>query len=128
MKNNEFEVTAEIKIKLTEEDIDDIMCSFLEGGVTALWFDEVDPCGDLLGEYASEQISRGGELWFHDREEDAWYKLTRKKFFEGFKRWVESGGDIYDAVTGGKVDTCNIDAICADAIIQYALFGDVIYG
>ena len=128
MKNNEFEVTAEIKIKLTEEDIDDIMCSSLEGGITTLWFDGVDPCGDLLGEYASEQISRGGELWFHDREKNVWYKLTRKKFFEGFKRWVESGGDIYGAVTDGKVDTGNIDAMCADAIIQYALFGDVIYG
>ena len=125
---NKFEVTAEITIKLTEEDIDDILCSSLEGGITILWCDEVDPCGDLLGEYASEQISRDGELWFHDREDDAWYKLTRKKFFEGFKRWVEDGGDIYGAVVGGKVDTGNIDAICADAIIQYALFDDVIYG
>lgn len=127
MKNNQFEVTAEITIKLTEENIDDIMCSSLEGGVTALWCSKIEVCGDYLGEYASEQISRGGELWFYETEDDAWRKLTRGKFFEGFKRWVEEGGDIYNAVSGGTVDACNIDAMCADAIIQYALFGDVIY-
>lgn len=128
MKNNEFEVTAEITIKLTEEDIDDIMCGALEGGVTSIWCSKVEVCGAYLGEYASEQISRGGELWFYETEDDAWHKLTLSKFFEGFKRWVEEGGDVYNAVSGGTVDTCNIDAMCADAIIQYALFGDVIYG
>lgn len=127
MKNNKFEVTAEITIKLTEEDIDDIMCSALDGGIS-YWCGKVEVCGDYLGEYASEQISRGGELWLYEEEDDTWRKLTRGKFFEGFKRWVEDGGDIYGAVIGGKVDTGNIDGMCADAIIQYALFGDVIYG
>lgn len=70
MKNNEFEVTAEITIKLTEEDIDDIMCGALEGGVTAIWCGKVEVCGDYLGKYASEQISRGGELLFYETEDD----------------------------------------------------------
>ena len=35
----------------------------------------------------------------------------------------------YGAVSGdGKVDCGEIDAGCADAIIQYALFGDLVFG
>ena len=26
------------------------------------------------------------------------------------------------------IDTCEVDAVVADEIVQYALFGDVIYG
>lgn len=39
-----------------------------------------------------------------------------------------TAGDQYGAVQGHEVDCCNIDAGCADAIIQYSLFGEVVYG
>ena len=63
-----YEIKAEIRVELTQEDIDDIMVAALEGGIK------------------------------------------------------------YGAVQGHEVDCCNIDAGCADAIIQYSLFGEVVYG
>lgn len=123
-----YEVRAEIRIELTQENIDDIMVTALEGDIT-YWCSEASPeCGELLKEYPSEQISRGGALLLYDFEEEAYRRLDLEKFLKGFKLWVENGGDEYGAIEDGKVDCCNIDADCADAIIQYALFGEVIYG
>lgn len=114
-----YEIKAEIRVELTQEDIDDIMVGALEGGIT-YWCSEASPeGGEYLGEYASEQISRGGTLLLYDFEEEAYRKLDLEKFLNGFKLWVENGGDQYGAVQGHEVDCCNIDAGCADAIIQY---------
>ena len=122
-----YEIKAEIRVELTQEDIDDIMGGALEGGIT-YWCFKAEVVGDYLGKYASEQISRGGSLKLYDIENGEKYWLDREEFLNGFKLWVENGGDQYGAVQGHKVDCCNIDAGCADAIIQYALFGEVMYG
>ena len=123
-----FEVKAELRVELTQQDIDDIMVAALEGGIN-YWCDEAAvEGGEYLGEYASDQISRGGTILLHDTDEDAYRKLDLEKFLKGFKLWLENGGDQYGAVQGHEVDCCNIDAGCADEIVQYALFGEVIYG
>lgn len=37
-------------------------------------------------------------------------------------------GDRYNAVQNdGTLDCCNIDAGAADSIVQYAIFGEIIY-
>ena len=56
-----FEVHAEITVRLTQQDVDDIMVSALEGGI-CYWCRRVVVQGKYLGEYASDQISRGGQL------------------------------------------------------------------
>lgn len=123
-----YEIKAEIRVELTQEDIDDIMVGALEGGIT-YWCSEASPeGGEYLGEYASEQISRGGDsCCFNDFEEEAYRKLDLEKFLRlqdlGRERRYQ-----YGAVQGHEVDCCNIDAGCADAIIQYSLFGEVVYG
>ena len=129
MEEKKFEVRTEIVVHLTQQDIDDIMVAALEGGIN-YWCSEASvEGGEFLGEYASEQISRGGTLLLYDFEEDAYRKLDLEKFLKGFKLWLESGMDVYNAVTAsGEVDPCNIDAGCADEIIQCALFGEVVYG
>ena len=123
-----FEVKVEIRVELTQQDIDDIMVAALEGGIN-YWCDEAAvEGGEYLGKYASDQISRGGTLLLHDTDEDAYRKLDLEKFLKGFKLWLENGGDQYGAVQGHEVDCCNIDAGCSDEIVQYALFGEVVYG
>ena len=124
--------TASIVAKLTQQDIDDIMVSALEGGI-CYWSDRVEVKGPFLGEYASDQISRGGSLRIHicdpADDEPAWHKLTLMKFLEGFGLWIENGGDRYGAVSGdGKVNCGQIDGPCADEIVQYALFGKLVFG
>lgn len=107
------------------QDIDDIMCTGLEGGIN-YWCDCVEVEDEYLGEFASEQISRGGTLIFHDSEKPYQYKLTLDKFLKGLETFIKERG--LDAIYDLDIETIDIDADDADAIIQYALFGDIIYG
>lgn len=102
------------------------------GGI-CYWSDCVEVVDRYLSEYASGQISRGGKLKIHvdepfDEANTEWYELDMEKFAQGFRLWLENGGDRYGAVGNGEVDTCEIDGEMADLIIQYALFGEVVYG
>lgn len=126
--NLKVSMIVEQTIALTLEDVDDIMAGALEGGIT-YWCDKAEVVeSDYFGDYASEQIARGGSLRLHDCEEDKSYVLDLDKFIEGFKKWLLLGYDRYNAVKDGAVDCCNIDAECADGIVQCALFGNIIYG
>ena len=133
MPEKKFEVLVQIRAALTQQDIDDIMVSALEGGIN-YWCRRVVVQGDYLGEYASEQISRGGKLavWLDEpfEEDKTCYLLDLDKFLAGFKLWLEKGGDSYDAIdySDGSVDCGQIDATCADEIVQYALFGELVFG
>lgn len=123
-----FEGKATINFKLNMQDIDDIMACALEGGIN-YWCSEAKVIGEYLGEYASEQISRGGILELYDTEDDEVYLFDIKKFIQGFEAWVENGYDYNGAVSAnGKVDTSLIDAGDADTIIQLALFDEIVYG
>lgn len=120
----------ETEILLTHEDIDDIMTGALEGGIS-YWCKKAVVVGEYLGEYASEQIARGGALDLYDFESEAVYRLTKEKFLKGVELWAKKpvGCNCLEQIDGKlKIDCCNADAIVCDAIIQYAIFEDVIYG
>lgn len=131
MKNKNKEiVNIEQKVVVNDEDIDDIMAGALEGGIN-YWCDEAKVVGNYLGEYASEQISRGGQLKLHDFEEEEDYILDKEKFLKGLKMYLENPHpyNILEEIENGlMVDVCNADATVCDMIVQYALFDDVIYG
>lgn len=124
----EYKVTIEKEIKITQEDIDDIMCSALEGGIT-YWCCHAEVVDKYLGEWAHEQIARGGALKLHDAEEDEVYELTLEKFLNGLQKAITDGyyAD-YEWVTGDCIDTCQVDAEVADAIVQLALFDEIVFG
>lgn len=123
-----FTVRPEIVVNLTEQDIDDIMVSALEGGIN-YWCREAEVLEEKrCAEWGHEQIARGGVLILHDAESRNKWELYLANFLNGFKLWLENGGDVYGAVNDGKVDCGEIDAECADSIIQYAVFGEVVYG
>lgn len=114
-------------IKVNAEDIDGIMACALEGGIT-YWCDEARVVGEYLGEYASDQISRGGQLLLHDMEAEETYLLNKEKFLNGLKLFLnDSEGKICKLDGGYEVDPANIDANDADSIIQYAIFGELVY-
>ena len=118
-------ILIQFSISVTDQDIDDIMAAALEGGI-CYWCGDVDVVGKRLGRYASDQISKGGKLILYDAEEDDRYELTREKFMSGLKMWLENGGA--DRISDGGLEVSEIDADDADAIVQYALFGEVVYG
>ena len=129
-------LNVDMQIKVTGEDVDDIMATALEGGIN-YWCWKAEVVGGYLGKYASEQISRGGELKLYDSDEMKIYTLNRDKFLSGLKRYIAFGNtaclfretDTIGIYTGEiSLNACMLDASAADMIIQYALFGDVIFG
>lgn len=126
-KKQTFSVHTERDVKLTVEDIDDIMVAALEGGIN-YWCSEAEVAEERrCADWGHEQIARGGALVLHDIEDSSEkWELDLEKFLKGFKLWVEQGLDKYGAVQkDGTVDCGEIDAACADEIVQLALFGEV---
>lgn len=122
------ELNIEFTLSISDEDIDDIVCTALEGGIT-YWCREARVVGDYLGEYASEQISRGGELILVDSESDDEYTLTKQKLLNGIRLAIYNHYyEDYKWWNSNGIETCNVDADVADVIIQLALFEDIIYG
>ena len=123
-----YHVEVHNTIAVTAEDIDDIMCAALEGGIT-YWCNKAKVTGAYLGDYASEQISRGGTLLLFDAEDGEVYELTCEKLLKGIKLAYEQQYFVeYEWCNGKELDCCNVDAEVADCIVQLALFDDVIYG
>lgn len=118
-------IEVKLNILLTNQDIDDIMCTALEGGIN-YWCGKAKVVGKYLGDYASEQISRDGTLKLYDAESGEEFELTKEKFIKGLTKFLEDGRS--DLISQGVIDTCCLDACDADAIIQYALFDEVVYG
>ena len=120
-------VKVEFEVLLSDQDIDDIMVSALEGGIT-YWCGQVDVVDKYLGEYASDQISRGGSLILYDCESDDKWVLTREKFLNGVKKFISIHPDVNVLDKDKRIDTWKIDGYFADMIIQYALFDDIMFG
>lgn len=125
-KQASFELNVSFYIEITQEDIDDIMCAALEGGI-CYWCRHAEVVGNYLAEYAHEQISRGGILRLHDSENDDVYELDRDKFLQGLRMFIERGnGDLVN-IKNSRIDPADFDSECADTVVQYALFAQVIY-
>ena len=81
-----------------------------------------------LNKYGHEQIARGGSLMLYDAESSDKWELTLDKFLRGLALAIESGASVTIDVESGYIDTSDVDAECADLIIQFALFGDLVFG
>ena len=111
-KISRHSLSAVINFVVTDQDIDDIMSAVLDGGIT-YWCCRAEVVGDYLGEYASEQISRGGTLRLHDSEADSVYELTLDKFLNGVRLWIENER-AFTLTDAGQLDTGDIDALAPD--------------
>lgn len=122
-----LKITADIVI--TQEDVDDIMSTALDSSTLQCWCSEVNVVGRYLGEYASDQISREGELEFYEIEDETYRSLTLENFKDGLRKYLsEEPMSIIrrnDGTLG--VDPGMIDEVAADEIIQYALFEEIVY-
>lgn len=98
---------------ITAEEIDDIMDSAMRG--IAYWAGEAQVVGEYLGDYASEQISRGGSVRIWDNEGEKWHTLTKDKLLSGLSLYT------------GSLEPTEIDDYAADTIVQLALFGKEVY-
>lgn len=117
-------------IVIFKEDIDNIMATALEGGIT-YWADKAEPRCGVEFYLASDVVSKGGSIFIHDNEENATYELTKAKLIQGIRMYAEQpkNSDIFEIIDHELYIAGDmIDEEVSDIIIQYALFGEVIYG
>jgi hypothetical protein len=120
------EIKIETTISLTDQDIDDLMVTALEGAVT-YWCGEAKPKlvpDGVEYEYLSELIAKGGVIELTDAEdEDEKWDLNLSKFLNGVAMVCQERG-----FGSGEELINNHDAEIADMIIQYALFSEIVFG
>ena len=124
------EYIAVKKIKISEEDLIDLIDAAIEGGIgywccigndTAEW-DRVeteypDACIDEL---MYRILEKEESVVLIDKESNEEYQLTMEKFLKGIQMTLDH--NMWD----GDMDTA--DAIAGDCIFQYALFDELVYG
>ncbi len=135
-KKTAIEVHAEIVVKLTREDVEDLVCAALEGGV-GYWLC-LDNTSDVFENAPEDEptaitaasiLLGGRKLEFFDQEDDDRpLEMSLDDLAQGIRMWIEQGFDQYGAVHKGKLDLSKIDGPAADEIFQLALLGEVIYG
>jgi hypothetical protein len=121
--------TATITKDITEKDVEGIMVTAIEGGI-GYWaclynvgedFDN-KPKDEPTSTWCAKLLIDGKAIKFTDSEgedEEVWV-LTLAKLIKGYE--LNMINRPHDA------DIENGDATTSDCIVQYALFGDVVYG
>lgn len=122
-------IHIEKDVIITSDDIDEIMCLALEGGIT-YWCRDAYPPECLLGDYCSEQISRGGSIVLVDAETGEAFTLTKDKVIDGISLFLNEKDNLWAYTTSDmeQIDVASLDADDADKIVQYALFGELVFG
>ena len=119
--------TFAIKQDIPTQFVDDILCSAFEGGIN-YWCSSAYPVDMQFpdgAKYASDCLSRGRDIILEEFDEyDDSVKLhllTLKKFINGLSLYFENfGGSLIELHD-------NHDAGHADCIVQYSIFGEVVY-
>ena len=115
--------TITVRITVSNYNLDCILSYCFEGGST-YWIDRIEVVkGDYKGaKYGSEVISHDGKVKvFVDGEH---HLLTKTKLLKGCKLYVKG----HNGMKGREWRPDDFDAEDTDIILQYALFGDVVYG
>ena len=119
-------------IGLTEEDISDILCACIEGG-SSYWaqiqnegddwdrIEEMLPKGHTIEDHIMKLWQEGYALHIVDVEDDNEYSIYFKDFRDSIQSVIDDG-------TWDGNDVCDVDGYVGDCIMQYATFGEVIYG
>lgn len=118
--NQTYLITTSVSI----ETLENIVVTALEGGIgywavldntTKIW-DKYDYCDLPCSQAAFELLYNGESLRFYDTEDETEvWRLTWNKLIKGVELF-------------GGVKEEDIDATVADQIIQYALFGKIVFG
>ncbi len=125
-------VIGQIKteVNITVQDVDDIVDCAFAGGIN-YWCSRAFPRCNVWPsdvEYASQCLTRGYDLTLVDSEEvdddgnPTEYHLNLASFLRGFEVYCDRHGKNVSYLLE------DYDASDADCIIQYALFGNLVYG
>jgi hypothetical protein len=129
-----FKVEIKQSHEFSQEDINDIVVTALEGGIN-YWCGrakmKLNPDKTYFGvsaedqenvKYASDIISLGGTLVLHDAESEDKWELDAEKLLKGIAMYCENHNYALSELMDGY------DADTADAIVQYAVFNELTFG
>ena len=110
-------------IDVTTKNLDEILVGAFEGG-SNYWLSKVrvkdkDYKG---GKYASDVIGLGGELILTTTEGEK-HTLTQEKMIKGIQIYLDSTN-----LQNFPFEETNPDGFTYDNMVQYALFGELVYG
>jgi len=130
----DFKVEIVQSHTFSAEDLNDLVVAAIEGGIN-YWCGQAEKKRNADGSffgiakededkitYASDLIGYGGVLILHDAESDDKWELDAEKMLKGIKMHCENRNialtDLMD----------NHDADDADAIVQYAVMDEIVFG
>lgn len=108
-----FKIKPVLDVDVSEQDINDIMRSITDKDYTH-WWSRCEQHGP---------VAAGGKaVFFRDGHP---YKLTRAMLLDGIRMFIENGNAYL--VEDEELDTKMIVGDGADAVLQYALFGEIVF-
>ena len=121
-------INTEFPVVLLNTDIEGIMQVALDGSLIH-WCMEFSTSGKASRE-PHKELTTGGMLTFTDSKTGDWWELTKENFISGFRLYLAkpTSADILEFIDHQlRVDLNAVDSKVADAIVQYALFGEILY-
>lgn len=124
----EYEIKVTTSHKFCDEDLNDLVSTAFEGGIT-YWCGEAKVKEGSMSEkdydglgFISDAVSKGGTLVLFDAENNniSW-ELDRDKLLKGIQMYCEK----HNVAPSDLMDM--YDAGDADSIIQYALFDELVF-
>ena len=111
-------VKVNLELKVTEDDMECI----------------IDMAGYGIAGWCSKAAAKESGYDVYEDDESKWHRLGYDDILKGIQLYIENGNQPYnimfiDDETGEScIDSGQVDAEVADSIIQYACFGEIIYG
>jgi hypothetical protein len=111
-----YEINVKARLEIYDEDIETIM----------------EMAGYGISYWCDEAVIEENCYKVHCNNNDKWYKLSHLDIVKGVQMAIENGNVEYDIlyVLSDRclLETGAVDITVADIIIQYACFGEIIYG
>ena len=120
------------KIGLTEEDISDILCACIEGGSN--YWAQIQNIGEQWDEVEEELpedhtiVDCIMKLWDKEYPLQIVDVSDANEYSIEFSDFISAIQSVIDDGTWGSGDIFDVDGYVGDCIMQYATFGEVIYG
>lgn len=121
-----MKIKVKIKLFVSNQDLCDILTTAFEGSID-YWCRGCndDSSNPISWSKAVDTIIKGEKVQLIDLENEiVSYLLGIKSLRKGLKRFIKENPEL---IYNGDLDIGNIDANMADTIIQYSIFGEIIF-
>jgi len=121
------------RIEISDELIEDILCSAFEGGIT-YWaenvsckdYDDMKKIGGWKHEYLTKTKKKDAVMYIHESETGEKYPITKKSIIDALQKMDTPEYNYTKALN--RLLNGDWDADDADIVVQTACFGEVVYG